>query len=137
MSLLDVCTLEFLINVLHVYLYLRGFSFQHDLIRNNTFINLHIYFNQKAPIFNKRMKILVWKQLFVGLFHASTNNSIIFTELFPQAIQFYKFSFKSELISFPKFPTNTIIRTNTFINFQGKLLPTRLFHPTRLLGTLE
>ena len=31
-------TLVFLINVLHVYLFLRYFSIQHALIRNNTFI---------------------------------------------------------------------------------------------------
>ena len=37
-------TLVFLINVLHVYLFLRGFSFQHALIRNNTFINFQEIF---------------------------------------------------------------------------------------------
>ena len=42
----NMYTLVFLINVLHVYLFLREFSIQHALIRNNTFISFQEIFPQ-------------------------------------------------------------------------------------------
>ena len=38
---------------------------------------------------------------------------------------------------FLNFPTNTFIPSNTFIRCSKNYPPTCLFHPTRLLGTLE
>ena len=40
-------------------------------------------------------------------------------------------------LSFQDFPTNMLIPSNTFIRFFKIILPIRLFHPDRLLGTLE
>ena len=46
---LKVCTLDFLINVLQAYSFLRTFSFQHALIQNNTFINFE-NFSKLKPL---------------------------------------------------------------------------------------
>ena len=41
------------------------------------------------------------------------------------------------LLEFPKIPTYTFITSYTFIDFEEICSPTRLFRPTRLLGTIE
>ena len=44
---------------------------------------------------------------------------------------------KKGLKKLSKFSNITFIRNITFIDFDGKVPPSRLFHPSRLLGTQE
>ena len=48
------CTLQFLINMLHVYLFSISLPLQHALIRNNTFINFQEFL---LPTYLFRTKI--------------------------------------------------------------------------------
>ena len=85
----------FLINVLHVYLFFRGFSFQHALIRNNTFINFqeiflqtHLFGPINLNIFEKSENIGL-KTVFKGLFLTDT---MIFRGISPQHTMSSNFS---------------------------------------------
>ena len=116
---MKICTLVFLINVLHVYLFLRGFSFQHALIRNNTFINFQEIFLPtrlfgpiNLNIFEKEWKYCL-KTVFKGLFLIDT---MIFRGVFPQHTILSNFSSNLYPLIFQSF------------------LPTRLLGPTRLLN---
>ena len=63
--------LVFLINVLHVYLFLREFSIQHALIRNNTFINFQEIFLPTRffkPINKNKGQKIGLRTLFIGFF---------------------------------------------------------------------
>ena len=132
-----VSTLVFLINVLHVYLFLREFSIQHALIRNNTFINF-----QEIILLTRSFKLInIYKgqkkglgTLFYGLFLLE---NMIITKKFWIVLLNQKFATNFLLKDIPKFPTNMIIRNNTFINFLENFHPTCLFHPTLWLGTPE
>ena len=107
----------FLINVLHVYLFLRGFSFQHALIRNNTFINFQeidlptCLFGPINLNILKKSENIGLKTVFKGLFLTDT---MIFRGIFPQHTISSNFSSNLYQLIFQSF------------------LPTRLLGPTRL-----
>ena len=61
-------TLESLINVLHAYLFLRDFSFQHALIQTNTFTNFWKNFLQTHYCERLKLQKYVIKALSLTFF---------------------------------------------------------------------
>ena len=140
-------TLGFLIEVLHVYWFLQKNTFLHALIRG-----LHVYwfseiflpawlFGSKIscffaklfksyhfkPNFHHKINFLVQISLFV-LKYSSLEPTF---SLYGALIYLHIYCFK------PHFPSYTFIWPYMIISFLQIFLPTRLFCPTLVLGTLE
>ena len=112
------------------FIWLWEVSIHHTIIRNISFINLqyqHIYWDQKTSKKNEKKEVYLKK--IYHFFHVQYHIERLF-------LKFSFFWLKNAYSKiFLKFPTIMFIRKVTFTDLD--VFPLYLFHPSRLLGTLE
>ena len=122
----------FLINVQHTYLFWKKFSFQHGLIRSNTFIRFQDIFVPTLLLGTKRfLNFNIWHQIF-----SVSRYSIAYY------IEAKLLNSSEIVISQPLIPTfyfyfdgfSWVVLTAMFIRVFEKFHPTCLLGPTRLLN---
>ena len=114
---IQLCTLEFLINVLHSYQFSMSLPFQPALIRNNMVIDFQEFFLQRCLFQTK----IYWTNLFHSIpifFPLQLCNNIRSLSLSAHNHTLsYRFCSSTCLLNFTFCPSNIFIPYNTFIAF--------------------
>ena len=133
----NIPTLDFLISVLHAYLFLGVFSFQHALIRDYMFINFWDFFLPTRlfkPWYWLKKSNFFHSKSFFPPFYNSYLNLLSIWGIKMHIYMLVPMSFSMKYRNTPLCVIQTgLFHPNTFIEIFNIFLPTCLFQPTRLL----